>query len=176
MSGSESEVISAYNAFVEEQKRIAKEKNQSIKTTLILFDHGYEVVYSKVAVEETPVLTSQQYYVRGMTAYFDALGKAITSFEGKKRVIFFIETDGQENSSKEFNTASIKALVEQKKSEGWDFNFVGADLSSAKTTALASTLGIAPNKTMAFSKTGQGYATRNIVFSTTLHDYVDSTS
>ena len=173
MGGTEKEVIGAYNAFIEDQKRIAREKDIKIKTTLVLFDNQYEEVYSKVPVELTPELTSDVYYTRGMTAYFDAIGKTVASFEGKKKVIFFIETDGQENSSREYNAASIKALVERKKKDGWDFNFVGADLNAAQVQTMATTLGIDTSKTVAFSKSHEGYSTRNAAFAQSTLAYVD---
>ena len=77
MAGTENEVIGAYNAFIEDQKKIAKEKDIKIKTTLILFDNQYEEVYSKVPVELTPELTREVYFTRGMTAYFDAIGLSL---------------------------------------------------------------------------------------------------
>lgn len=173
MGGTEAEVIGAYNAFIEDQKRIAKEKNIKIKTTLILFDNKYEEVYSKVSVEQTPELTREVYYTRGMTAYFDAIGKTIAAFEDKKKVIFFIETDGQENSSHEYNASTIKTLVEKKKADGWDFNFVGADLNATQVQTMAATLGIDTSKTVAFSKSAAGYATRNAAFAASTIAYAD---
>lgn len=173
MFGTENEVIGAYNAFIDDQKKIAKEKDIKIKTTLVLFDNQYEEVYSKVPVELTPELTNEVYFTRGMTAYFDAVGKTIASFEGKKKVIFFIETDGQENSSSEYTASSIKALVEKKKADGWDFNFVGADLSATQVQNMAGVLGIDSSKTVAFSKSAEGYTARNAMFSASTVAYSD---
>lgn len=174
MAGTEKEVIGAYNAFIEDQKKIAKDKDIKIKTTLILFDNQYEEVYSKVPVELTPELTKEVYYTRGMTAYFDAVGKTIAEFEGKKKVIFFIETDGMENASREYNATTIKALIEKKKADGWDFNFVGADLNAVQVQTMAATLGIDASKTVAFNKTHDGYATRNAMFAASTVAYADS--
>lgn len=173
MGGTEKEVIGAYNAFIEDQKKIAKEKDIKIKTTLILFDNQYEEVYSKIPVDETPELTDEVYRVRGMTAYFDAIGKTIAAFEGKKKVIFFIETDGQENASREFNETTIKTLVEKKKEDGWDFNFVGADLDATQVQKMAGLLGIDSSKTAAFRKSADGYATRNAMFAASTVAYAD---
>ena len=175
MAGTEKEVIGAYNAFIEDQKKIAKEKDIKIKTTLVLFDNQYEEVYSKVPVEQTPELMRDVYFTRGMTAYFDAIGKTISTFEGKKKVIFFIETDGQENASREYNATAIKALVEKKKADGWDFNFVGADLNTTQVQNMASMLGIDTSKTVAFNKSHDGYATRNAMFAASTVAYVDDT-
>lgn len=173
MTGTENEVIGAYNAFIEDQKKIAKEKDIKIKTTLVLFDNQYEEVYSKVPVEQTPELTNEVYFTRGMTAYFDAIGKTIAAFEGKKKVIFFIETDGQENASREYTASGVKDLVEKKKADGWDFNFVGADLSATQVQNMATMLGIDTSKTVAFNKSHDGYATRNAMFSASTVAYVD---
>lgn len=176
MAGTENEVIGAYNAFIADQKKLAREKSIKIKTTLVLFDNQYEEVYSKVPVEQTPALTREVYYTRGMTAYLDAVGKTIAAFEGKKKVIFFIETDGQENASREYTAAGVKALVEKKKADGWDFNFVGADLSATQVQNMATMLGIDSSKTAAFNKSHDGYATRNAMFSETTLAYVDKDS
>ena len=164
MTGSEREVIGAYNSFIETQKQLAKDKKIKMKTTLILFDNIYEEVYSKVPVEQTPLLTSETYCTRGMTAYLDAIGKTIATFEGKQKVIFFIETDGLENASKEYTLSSLKTLVEKKTKDGWDFNFVGADLSSADVSNMGSSIGISSDKTAAFAKSASVYSTRNMMF------------
>lgn len=174
MAGTEKEVIGAYNAFIAEQKKIAHEKDIKSKVSLVLFDDQYEEVYTKVDVNKAPVLTDQTYYVCGMTALMDAIGKTVSRFEGKKKVIFFIETDGHENASKEYSSAGLKSLIEQKKKDGWDFNFVGADLDSITTANIAGMFGISSNKTSAFSKTQEGYATRNALFSSATMAYVDN--
>lgn len=174
MSGSQVEVIGAYNAFVAEQKKIAHEKNIKSKVSLVLFDDQYQEVYSKVKVDEVPVLTEDTYYTRGMTALYDAIGKTIAKFEGKKKVIFFIETDGFENASREYTASALKELVEKKKKDGWDFNFVGADLDAATTANMASAFGVDASKTLAFHKSSAGYATRNMAFADATMAYVDN--
>lgn len=174
MNGTEKEVIGAYNAFIEEQRKIAQTTNTKIKASLILFDDQYETVYSKLAVDSVQPLNEQVYYTRGMTALYDAIGKTINAFEGKDKVIFFIETDGQENASKEFNHSTLKALVEKKTASGWDFNFVGADLSSAVTTSMGNSIGI--GKTMAFAKSSAGYYTRNALFANATMLYVKAST
>lgn len=162
MSGTETEVIGAYNAFIKEQRDLANKNNYSATATLILFDDKYEQVYIKLDINKVPILDYKTYYTRGMTALYDAVGKTINEFTGKKKVQFFIETDGFENCSKEFDSNTVKNLIKQH--DKWDFNFVGADLSKAETNSLANSLGIALNKTIAFSKSATGYATRNATF------------
>lgn len=75
---------------------------------------------------------------RGGTALYDAIGKAISETGSKLksinekdrpgRVIFVVQTDGQENSSKEYKASNIKKLVkEQTDKYSWQFQFIGAD-------------------------------------------------
>lgn len=174
MGGSEKEVIGAYNAFIEKQREIAQTTNTKIKASLILFDDQYETVYTKTPVDQVQELNSTTYFVRGMTALLDAIGKSIQAFEGKEKVMFFIETDGHENASREFNHSTVKKLIDEKTKAGWDFNFVGADLSKADTASMASTIGISSGKTMAFAKSADGYSTRNMAFASAMNTYVQT--
>ena len=164
MGGTEKEVIGAYNAFVKEQIAITEKAGVEATMTLVLFDHIYERPYFKVPAHSVQELTSKEYFVRGMTALYDAIGKTIVDFEGKKKVIFFIETDGWENASVEFKGSKLKELIEKKTAEGWDFNFVGAALSFQDTAAMGGAMGIDASKTMSFDKSAVGYNARNTAF------------
>lgn len=172
MYGTEADVIGAYNSLMAEQTKMAKKGGYKAKSTLILFDDQYQEVYSKVPLNKVPTLTSEVYSVRGGTALNDAIGKAIAAFKGKDKVQFFIETDGYENSSREYSGADIKRLISE--NDQWDFNFVGADLSRAQTADMAKGLGIAMSKSMAFAKTTEGYATRNITLNSATTAYVNN--
>ena len=173
MGGTEAEVIGAYNEFIREQRKLAENKGYKVKATLVLFDNQYEMVYEDTNIKNVPKLDSNVYYTRGMTALYDAVGKTIATLDGKKKVMFFIETDGAENCSTEFTQSSIKALVEKKTTDGWDFNFVGADLSKAQTQQMGASMGLAANKTMNFDKSVMGYNTRNAAFAAATTAYVD---
>lgn len=174
MSGTEQEVIGAYNSFIDDQRKIALDKGIKTKATLVLFDDKYEKVYSKVPLSEVPQLDSSVYFTRGMTALYDAIGKTVKELEGKKNVIFFIETDGYENTSREFNLSNIRQLVTQKQKDGWSFNFVGADLSEYAVNTMGKGMGI--GSTMAFNKSNAGYATRNASLTGATMAYVDTKS
>jgi uncharacterized protein YegL len=172
MSGTEKEVIGAYNEFIRKQKEMLEKKGVKGKVTLVLFDNQYEKVYDRKNINDVEELTESVYYIRGMTALYDAVGKTITNLEGKKNVIFFIETDGEENASTEYRQDTLKALVEKKKGDGWDFNFVGADLDTATTARMGQAFGIQAGKTMAFAKSTQGYTTRNSTMMAATASYI----
>lgn len=171
MSNTTGEVIGAYNAFIKQHQKIAKETNTKIKASLILFDNKYEEVYIGKSIEKVPELDSNTYYARGLTALRDAIGNTINTFKNKKKVIFFIETDGFENASKEFTQEDIQKLVTKYTKKGWDFNFVGADLNDFHTGSIAGSLGI--TKAMAFVKSTEGYAVRNASFLSATTAYIE---
>lgn len=132
MGNMANEVINSFNYFIQKQKELPGTSTQD-KLTLVLFDDNYEVVHDKIYLLNTPKLTSSTYYVRGMTSLNDAICKAVNNIDkSSKNVIVLIQTDGQENSSKEFTTEYTKKLIKEKELLGWEFNFVGAGLDAFK--------------------------------------------
>lgn len=120
------EVINSFNNFVDEQKAEKGEAN----LTLVLFDDKYEVVYNSVSLDKVKPITSKEYFARGMTGLFDAIGKSVNACTAKDAMVL-IQTDGQENSSKEYTKASVKKLITEKEDAGWDFIFLGANIDAA---------------------------------------------
>jgi len=147
------DTIGGVNAFVAEQ---AKQPGEC-HFTLTQFDTEFDLVYSG-PVAKFPDLTSETYVPRGMTALWDAMGKAIvaagTRFKNMPdnarpgKVIFVIYTDGFENSSQEFKPAALKALIERQRSVyKWDFIFLGANqdaVLTAKDLGISNSMSVAP--------------------------------
>lgn len=155
MSGRESDVIGHYNAFIKEQRSIPGEA----RVSLVIFDTEYEEVYLNKDIHSVPKLTSTTYFPRGGTALLDSLGKLITSVDAIKdkpeKILFVINTDGFENSSREFNRDQIKALVQERtNNHGWEFLFIGAGLDAF---AEAQTYGVAAYSTFTGSNTAAGF-------------------
>ena len=116
-----------------------------------------EVVFDSVKAEECPDLTDQ-IRPRGGTPLLDAIGIAIENtedwvashkdFDGK--VLVVINTDGYENASQEFDLAGIKASIERKEKDGWEFAFMGAGIDAFGE---ANKLGIASSRTLSYDAT-----------------------
>ena len=126
MSGSEENTISSFNEYLEKEK-----KNKfNTKITTVLFSDNYKYLHNRVDVSKVKELTSEDYYVGGCTALYDALGNTINSFDRKEtdKVLFIIITDGYENASKEFDNRKIRKLI--KKHSDWEFIYIGADIDS----------------------------------------------
>jgi hypothetical protein len=145
MAGLEGDTVGGFNAFVKKQTEL---EGETILTT-VLFDDQYEVLWNGIDAREAK-LTEDEYYVRGMTALLDAVGKTIldvgyrlarTSEERRPgKVIFVITTDGMENASSEFTYGKVKELIRhQQEKYSWEFIFMGANIDVAKE---ADSLGI----------------------------------
>lgn len=146
------ETIGALNAFIEAQKEVEGEA----VLTLVLFDDGYEVLYDRVDIQDVEPITDKQYFVRGMTAMYDAIGKCLGNILGKNesgRVIVQIQSDGQENASKEFTGSMIKSIIKERESEGWDINFLGTGIDAI---AEGAKFGLDAGSTMTLSADAAG--------------------
>lgn len=149
MCGSEEDTIGGFNAFIEKERK--KELNTTVTT--ILFDDKYEMLYKRKPIAEVDKLTSDEYYVRGMTALLDAIGKTIVSLDKEidNKVLFVIMTDGLENSSVEFSKSQIKNMIS---SHNWEFIFIGADIDSYSEAA---SIGIDRSRVANYEKSARGY-------------------
>lgn len=143
MAGSESDVTGGFNAYVEKQR---KENPGKVQVSLYKFSDSVSRVVSNLPIGKVGLLTAADYEPGGFTALYDAMGQAIQDadvevvrfdVEGRPdRVMMVVITDGQENASKAFTSASIKALIATHESMlNWNFVYLGSgltDLSDAE--------------------------------------------
>lgn len=139
MSGLESDTIGGYNSMLDKQRGA----EQAVSVTTVLFDDCYEILHDGMDISRLTPLTQKQYYVRGSTALLDAMGTTINKIVQRhnnmpeqkrpRRVLFVITTDGLENSSREFNKAHIRKMIERQKQLGWEFIFLGANIDAVAT-------------------------------------------
>lgn len=154
------EVINSFNSFIEEQK----EMSGKARVTLVLFDDKIEMPFMRVKLKKFKDIDEEIYYVRGMTSLNDAIGKTLNHdlFVGKKKAIVLIQTDGGENSSKDYSNARVKTLVEKKQALGWDFLFLGANID---TFSVGSSYGFQPNQMMNYVANKSGINTNSVTMS-----------
>ena len=124
MSGVENDTIGGYNSYIE------KQKGNNVYVTTVLFDNEYQILNERKHIKEIERLTKKEYFVRGTTALYDAIGKTIRRLDDVKtdKVLFVITTDGYENASKEFNKQQVKELIQGHKD--WEFIYIGANIDS----------------------------------------------
>ena len=163
MSGLESDTIGGFNAF------LAKQQSESgaCRLTTVLFDNEYELLHDRIDIEGISPIGAEQYFVRGSTALLDAIGRSIRKIDSVQnntaadyraaKVLFVITTDGMENSSREFDAAKIKGMIEQHKRDlGWEFIFLGANIDAVE---VAGRFGIDAEHAQEFHNDSQGIAT-----------------
>ena len=152
------DTIGSFNQMLEKQKR---EPGEAYITTA-LFSDQCDVLYSHTPIRETEELTEQDYYIRGNTALFDAIGKVFhqtdSLLEGREgdyeeKVLVFIITDGMENASVQYGRQQIKKLIEEKQKKGWVILLFGTDMEMIK---LAEDTGIRKENTTCYPDTAEG--------------------
>lgn len=158
MSGLENEMIAGFNAMIAACKKMGM--NTSIDT--IVFDHEMKVIHEKLSLRSVGKMTKNEYYVRGTTALYDAIGTTIIRInqeqikKGEKpsKVLFVIVTDGMDNASQTFVLRDIKRFITKKKTEErWQFIFLGANIDALQTAA---SLGIDEEYAAAFRHDAKG--------------------
>lgn len=159
MSGLESDTIGGFNAMLQKQKA---EDGKAYVTT-VLFDDKYELLHDRIDIRGVAELTDEEYFVRGSTALYDAVGKTVqklrnvlkhTAVEQRAdKVLFVITTDGMENSSREYSAAKIKTLIETQRKAGWEFLFLGANIDAA---AAAEEIGIEKDRSIQYLADSEG--------------------
>lgn len=135
MGGSENDVIGGFNTFVAQQK-----KDGGSKLSMVQFDTTYgDPAFWRKPIEEVKELDRSSFVPRGGTALFDAIGKSISRMkewqskgEVTGKVMFVIQTDGEENASSEIITRDqlIKLIDDAKNNLGWEFTFLGAGIDA----------------------------------------------
>lgn len=149
MQSMQVEAQGGINGFIEEQTKIGK-----ANLTLVEFDTHVNVVFNGIDINEA---TEYKLKPRGMTALLDAIGQTIadkekyTTDDGKTIVV--VMTDGNENSSKEWKSASINKLINERKEDGWEFMFLAAGQDAIK---VGQQYGFDKDDTVSFASSGEG--------------------
>ena len=174
MYGKEKSVIENFNNFVREQQSNTVLNLEETTFSLIIFDNIVEVIHNQIPLKRMEKITRKTYYTRGATSLLDAMGQAMRMFKKKDKVIVFVETDGQENSSREFTSNTIQKMVTDRKKRKWDFIFTGAGLSSFATKEIAHTMNIDLDKVMWHDNSDSSRAFANSTYTTSLNSFVAS--
>lgn len=160
----------AINAFLQDQKQQPGEA-----TVLVAeFDTEYDVVHPSMPIKDVPSFVLSP---RGGTALLDGIGKitvdlgaelaAMPENERPAIVIVVVQTDGEENSSREWTAETVKAkITEQTETYGWTFIFLGATMDAVET---AKSYGFSGSTSMAYGEATMDSAmasTSNLVTTT----------
>ena len=134
MQAVKGETISGYNAYVD---NLAKEAPRALFTMTRFNSLKTVISHDAVPIADVPHLTEKTYQPAATTPLYDAIGRTIRAVEKratrkKDRVLVAILTDGYENASSEYSLDAVKSLIEEKKGKGWEFAFLGAEVSAVR--------------------------------------------
>ena len=126
------DAIGGFNSFLEEQQKVPGDAT----LTLMLFDNEFLTVHDGLDLQQVPKLDRTTYVPRGGTALLDAIGQTLNAVEARiagmdedkrpGKVLVMILTDGEENSSREFDQGRIQKRIKDHEAEGWEFMYLKA--------------------------------------------------
>lgn len=132
------QTIESFNNLLCEQKNTQR-NNTEVKVSTLLFNTKSKLIHSNCDIKDIELIDSSIYCPNDGTALYDAVGFAI-SFQTllnmirkdtNQKNIFFIFTDGYENSSQMINQKQIKDMITDLQNQGWKFTFFGGDIDTA---------------------------------------------
>ena len=153
-------VVEAYNAFLHE----LRDDGGELRVSLTQFDSDFDHVYTAQPLASVPALGWDDYRPGGMTALYDAV--AHTAIETERRlaaegragekVLVAVITDGEENSSSDYDAVRLARLVSRYEDElgNWTFVYLGAAHATlADATGAASRIGFKSGNAMRWQPT-----------------------
>ena len=158
MAAIQDDVIGGVNSYLD---GLAEDSN-AYAVTMILFDtrDPHELLCTGADPRMAPRLNHSNFQPRGGTPLLDAVGRAIAKLRNVARAtdkaIFVVYTDGEENSSREFDRACISKMVAGCDEAGWAFVFMGAGIDAFKE---ARDLGFSVRNTVSVGVTRQSVGT-----------------
>lgn len=112
---------------------------------------------------------AEKYSTRGMTALYDAIGKAFMMVPKLVDGVFVsIITDGEENDSKEYKSEDVKKLIDKCKKKNWGITFMG---TSQEAVIQAQNLGISAGNTIRYADSSKGMKMSNTLRSKAMQTY-----
>lgn len=113
--------------------------DQEHYVTFVSFNDSHKTLWNCIPANEAKEINENDYHPNCSTALYDAMGFSLNALRpnvaDNDRVLVTIVTDGMENASREYNDISIKKLVDELKSKGWVFAYIGANHDVEETAA-----------------------------------------
>jgi len=169
MAAVKDDTIGGFNTYVD---ALSKDIEGNCYFTLVKFDSSHQtVVCEGVEPAEVPRLNDDNYRPGAMTPLIDAIFNIVKKTEAlvkdkdmeKNNVVIVVQTDGNENRSRENTKEQLKELITGKEKDGWAFTFIGAGIDAFKE---AGQYGFSAGATMAYAMANSGEAFEGIAGNT----------
>jgi len=161
MARRKQDVIGGFDQLIEDQR---KQPGDCVVTVVQFSSVGKQrTIVDRVPVHDVKSLTD--YRTEGWTALHDAMGSVIDSVGSRLvdipewvrpgKVIVVVITDGEENSSREYNAGQVRSMVtHQQDVYSWQFLFIGASQNAVLESVR---LGVNLGMSARYQPTSQGY-------------------
>ena len=129
----ERQALAGINETIETVKKMQQlHPDMEQRISLLTFDSGHKTFkYDNVKADNVHTLSARDYNPRGGTPLYDAIGISIAKLNAQTsetdNVLVPIITDGEANSSEEYNLHMVKTLISKMKKQGWTFTLIGTD-------------------------------------------------
>jgi hypothetical protein len=137
MFGLAGDVRGGFNAYVDGLK---KDDRHNYRLTVALFDTEYTLLCVDAELDKVPELDYFNYLPGGNTALYDAVCRTVIDFENahtktglpkNDRVLVVIQTDGLENSSREYTASTTKMMLDARQElQRWSVIYLGAGMDT----------------------------------------------
>ena len=153
MSSIRDDMVGGLQEFLDRQRELPGE----LTIDWVQFDNTAEFVHRGAAAADVTVALEP----RGGTALYDAIGLALNDFTARydamaanarpANVQVVIVTDGEENSSSEYSTETVRGLIGTNSARGFEFVYLGANQDAV---LVARDIGIRADSAMSFAPRG----------------------
>jgi len=173
MSSIMSDSIGGFNTFLKQQKELPDEAT----LTVALFDDKYELLYDDVDIKKVKDITNKEWFPRGVTALYDAIGKTINNVkathaklgvEAPAKVLVCVVTDGHENASREYSRSDVQKLIQDCEKDDWNFIYLAANQDAF---AVGSSFGISYGNTYTYTASADGVANMSMTLNNASVNY-----
>lgn len=131
MAGLADDVRGGHNAYLDKLAATAQETGEDVRITLATFNTAVTIIDNAVPVAQATRLDMSNYLPDNGTALLDAIGNTLqvfrtnTTIQPGDKVFVYIQTDGKENSSQEYDKTAVAAIVAELEGQEWAFVFSG---------------------------------------------------
>jgi len=159
MASFSEDTIQGVNSLITKQKTEEGYANLS----MVFFNNAVSTFRWREPIRDIEPITNNEYHPSGSTSLLDAVGSTIkemvsslhfeSSFKRSDSIVFFILSDGYENSSQLYTYTQVRQMITQQRKKNWKFVFMGADIDIMK---VGDELGIAQENRFEFEKSSSG--------------------
>lgn len=140
MSAYRESVVSTFNEYVQSVKDSAHDISlYTFESTGGFGKQAKTIIRRKIDKESparVPKLKEKDYSPGGGTPLYDSMATIMKEFEKSKRPVqFVVHTDGEENSSAEWQFASLDDYIKRLEKKGWMFVYLGEGIQGRQTMA-----------------------------------------